>query len=63
MGGVFSKPKSPSLPPIQETEEPQAVVEDETDVKRRQRRKLQTAGRSQNILAGIQTALKKRLGE
>jgi hypothetical protein len=63
MGGVFPKPKSPSLPPIQETEEPQAVVEDETDVKRRQRRKLQTAGRSQNILAGIQMALKKRLGE
>jgi hypothetical protein len=63
MSGVFSKPKKPDLPAVESVEEPQAVVEDEQEVKRRKRVSLANQGRSQNILAGIQSALKTRLGE
>ena len=63
MGGMFSKPKSPKLPAPVEVEDPQAIVEDEESVKRRKRASSANQGRTENILSGIGTALKKRLGE
>lgn len=63
MGGLFSKPSSPKLPKVEETETPQTVTEDEYEVKKRARQRVQTAGRAQNILSGIESVLKKRLGE
>ena len=63
MSGAFSKPKKPDLPKVEAVEEPEAVIEDEQEVKRRKRTVLANQGRSQNILAGIQSALKQRLGE
>lgn len=63
MGGVFSSPKSPKIPAQQVAEEPQVIQEDETEVKRKKRKLLETQGRSENILAGLSNALKKKLGE
>ena len=63
MSSLFSKPKTPDIPKV---EEPVAIVtEDEGDVRRRRRKKLLAGGRSSTFLSGIQSALskKKRLGE
>jgi len=57
-GGKPSKPKLPEPEEIQET-----VTEDEGSVKRRARKRSEGQGRQGNIFAGIQSALKKRLGE
>jgi len=62
MSSMFKKPKV-ETPKQVVAEEPAKVVEDEEDVKRRKRKAVESTGRSQNILSGIQTALKKRLGE
>ena len=61
MSGAFSKPKEPELP--KQEEAPVVVQEDEQEVKRRKRQAIQGKGREANILAGMQIALKKRLGE
>ena len=63
MGSVFRKLDKPKLLPVVEQEEHAVVVEEEEDVKKRRAAKAQTTGRSQNILSGIQTVLKQRLGE
>lgn len=45
-------------------EEVEVIKEDETDAARREKRKqILTPGKSSNVLSGIATALKKRLGE
>lgn len=63
MGSVFSKPKIKTPPAPEKIEEPQKVVEDEEEVKRKRRVALSNRGRAQNLLSGIQSALKQRLGE
>lgn len=64
MSGMFSKPKSPKLPPPQKVQETQEVtVENEEEVKRKQKRLMANKGRAENLLAGLQNALKQRLGE
>jgi len=69
MGGMFSKPKIKTSPAPadkkidKKIEEPQKVVEDEEEVKRKRRVALSNRGRVQNLLSGIQSALKQRLGE
>ena len=62
--GGGSKPKSPTLPPEPEpVEQIESVSEDSQDVARRQKKKLLRGGRRVTLLSGIQSALKKRLGE
>jgi hypothetical protein len=65
MSGVFSKPKTPKIPPmIAESEPLQMVNEDADKARRREHKRLSGAGgRASTFLSGIQNALKKRLGE
>jgi len=63
MSGAFSKPKSPELPRVEETEPVTAIAEDEETVKKRKRAFLANSGRSQNLMAGMNAVLKQRLGE
>ena len=60
----FKSPKSPKIP-VQEVIEPIAVVEETAeDARRREKKKLsRKTGRQGTIISGIQSALKKRLGE
>jgi len=61
MSGMFSKPKGPKLPKVEKVAT--VVMEDEEEVKRRERRKFTESGRAKNILYGLQSVLKQRLGE
>ena len=65
MSGVFSKPKTPKIPPMEPEPEPvQMVTEDAEKARRRERKSLLSrGGRQSTFLSGIQAALKKRLGE
>ena len=64
MTTMFSKPKTPNLPPVTPEPEPMAVVEEDAGkAGRRERKRLLRGGRMSTILSGIQSALKKRLGE
>lgn len=63
MSGAFSAPKNTKSQVPQQTEDVKTITEDEDEVKRRKRASLKNRGRAENILSGIQTALKKRLGE
>jgi hypothetical protein len=64
MSGVFGSPKKPKMPaPIAESEPITTVTEDAEVARRRERKRLSTGGRQSTMLAGIMTALKKRLGE
>jgi hypothetical protein len=51
------------LPKQQTVEEPQVITEDEEEVKRRAKIASANMGRSENILAGLQNILKRKLGE
>ncbi len=63
MSGIFSKPKTPRLPPQPAPiEDIEAIEEEAGKARRRERKKLLTGGRRATILSGIATALKKRLG-
>lgn len=63
MSTLFGRPKTPEMPPQQEAP-PMAVTETEAERSRRRlRKKLMVGGRRSTILSGIQSALKKRLGE
>lgn len=71
MSSIFSKPKTPDIPRPKEIKFPEVqqiapvetITEDATAAARRRRKKISTGGRRSTILSGIQTALKKRLGE
>ena len=64
MSSIFSKPRAPKLPPQTPEPEPMAVVEEDAGkAGRRERKRLLRGGRMSTILSGIQSALKKRLGE
>lgn len=64
MSNMFSKPKTPKMPPMQPEPEPIQVVEDDAELaRRRERKRLATGGRQSTVLSGIAAALKKRLGE
>jgi hypothetical protein len=61
---IFSKPKSPKLPaPPEEVEEIETVTEDAAVAQRRKKKGIKQGGRQSTVLSGIQSALKKRLGE
>ncbi len=63
MSGLFSKPKTPRLPPQPAPIEEIAVIEEEAErVKQKERKKLLVGGRRSTILSGIAASLKKRLG-
>ncbi len=64
MSSVFGKPKTPKIPAQPEPIEEVAMVQEDAETaKRRERRRLQTGGRGATLISGIQSALKKRLGE
>ncbi len=62
---LFNKPRGPDLPPEPEpVEEIATIQEDATEAGRREKKKiLSRRGRKSTILSGIQSALKRRLGE
>ena len=63
ISSLTSTPKQSKFPE-QEKVEPVQNIEEDADTARRNRRKLLlSGGRRSTILAGIQNALKKRLGE
>lgn len=64
MSGVFSKPKTPKIPPpVSEPEAVETVVETAEEAKQKRRKRLVQGGRTSTVLSGIQSVLKKRLGE
>lgn len=63
MSGLGGAPKNTKSQVPQKAEDVKTITDDEGEVKRRKRASLQNHGRVENILSGIQTALKKRLGE
>jgi len=65
MSSLFHSPKTPKIPQMPSEPEPvTTVTEDAEDARRRERRHLLSrGGRQSTILSGIQSALKKRLGE
>lgn len=64
MSSIFGRPKTPKIPKMEPEPEPIEMVTEEGEVaRRRQRKKLMTGGRAATILSGIQSVLKKRLGE
>lgn len=64
MSSVFRSPKTPDLPPEPEpVEEVSAIEEDATKAARREKKKFAKGGRKSTILSGIQSALKRRLGD
>ena len=54
-GGIV---KTPAV-----VEEPQVITDDEDEVKKRVRRSTANTGRAANLLAGIESVLKRKLGE
>lgn len=58
----MSSPKTPKIPKAP-PEIQQVVTEEGEERRRRTRRSVSDTGRQQNILSGIQMALKQRLGE
>lgn len=63
MSGVFSKPRTPDVAAAEQIDEIETIEEDETEVRKREKRRLASGGRRGTMLSGIQSALKKRLGE
>ena len=65
MSSLFNKPRGPDLPPEPEPiEEITVTQEDAVEAGRREKKKiLSRRGRKSTILSGIQSALKRRLGE
>ena len=60
----FAKPDKPKLPPPPEEIEEVAVVTDDASAAQRRKKKVGIrGGRQSTQLSGIQSALKKRLGE
>ena len=65
MSSLFNKPRGPDLPPVPEPiEEVSITEEDAVSAARREKKKVVSRrGRRSTFLSGIQSALKKRLGE
>jgi hypothetical protein len=64
MSGLFSKPSTPDIPKPPAPLEDVAVVEETAEeARQREKKRLLSTGRRTTILSGIQSALKKRLGE
>jgi hypothetical protein len=57
-GGSAKTPKTPVA-----VKEPQVITDDEEEVKKRIRRSMANTGRAANLLAGIKSVLKRKLGE
>jgi hypothetical protein len=63
VSSAFKKPKSPKIPKVEPIEDVQ-VVEDTAEEEARKRKKnVGQGGRQSTVLSGIQSALKRRLGE
>jgi hypothetical protein len=58
MTGGGGSAKTPAV-----VEEPQVITDDEEEVKKRIRRSTVNTGRAANLLAGIESVLKRKLGE
>lgn len=66
MSSLFRKPDVPTIPPMEAAKpaEEITVMREEAEVaRRRERKKLLTRGRRATIISGIQSALKRRLGD
>jgi hypothetical protein len=60
---IFKKPEQPDLPEQEEVEEIATVTEDAAVAQKRKKKGIKQGGRQSTVLSGIQSALKKRLGE
>lgn len=60
---TIETPRIPKQTPVEPAVVTEVVAEDIEEVKRRERKRLLTRGRRSTVLSGIQSALKKRLGE
>lgn len=58
MTGGGGSVKTPTV-----VEEPQVITDDEDEVKKRVRRSTANTGRAANLLAGMESVLKRKLGE
>jgi len=64
MSSLFSKPRTPDIPPPPPEPEPITTIEeDAAEAAKRRKKRVIRGGRQSTILSGIQMALKKRLGE
>ena len=65
MSTLFHRPKGPKIiaapEPVEEVE--MIVEEDAEEARKKEKKKLRTGGRGATVMAGIVSALKKRLGE
>lgn len=60
----LKSPKGPDLPAApEEVEEIETVTADATKAQKRKKKGIRQGGRQSTVLSGIQSALKKRLGE
>ena len=60
---LFDKPKAADIPQQEEVEEVSTVTQDAADAQRRKKKDIKQGGKQSTVLSGIQSALKKRLGE
>lgn len=64
MTTLFKSPRKPDIAPQPEPiEDVKMVEEDAEEARRRSKKKFISGGKPANILSGIASALKKRLGE
>ena len=60
---IFKKPKQDLPPEQEEVEEISTVTEDAATAQQRKKKGIRQGGQKSTVLSGIQSALKKRLGE
>lgn len=64
MSSIFKGPKRPKIQQIEPEPERIEVIEEEAEeARKRERKRLLAGGRRATVLSGIQSALKRRLGE
>ena len=64
MSGMFSSPKTPKIRKQEVVESVTKITDDANDEQKRVRQRIsQASGYQSTVMAGIQSALKRRLGE
>ena len=63
MSGSFKSPETPKIPKPEPIEDVQVVEDTAEEASRKRKVNIAQGGRQSTILSGIQSALKRRLGE